>query len=237
MVDGRERVNGGRRTRLVGFGGGGNDDCGERGGRMNSVITSSFGGAHEANRSSKLVIRAMVSLDGGGGEGGISSVSTVCVGAVFLGGEQNLTLFLPFLPTTAIDDLLLCFAGCGFIGDLDFLREGEPSFFFNADLTVIDDGDFPVALGDGGRSSIIFLTSQARRSSKNSNRWISSAALSLPSFSAASVRLRRSSSSSSSSARNRFFSFDISSESTSGAAEITRDDSWPLMNLSTSDRA
>lgn len=220
----------------MGFGGGGNDDCGERGGRTNSVVTSSFGCAHEANRSSTLVIRAMVSLDGGGGEGGISSVSKVCVGIGFLGGELNLTLFLPFLPTTAIDGLLFCFAGCGFIGDFDFLREGEASFFFNADLTFAD-ADISAALGDGGRSSIIFLTSQARRSSKNSNRWTSSAALSLPSFNAASVRLRRSSSSSSRSACNRFLSFDVTSESTSGAVERTRDESWPLMNLSTSDRA
>ena len=61
-------------ARLRGFGGGGNDDCGERGGRTNSVVTNSFDCEYEASRSSTLVIRAMVSLDGGGGEGGISSV-------------------------------------------------------------------------------------------------------------------------------------------------------------------
>lgn len=182
----------------MGFGGGGNDDCGERGGRTNSVVTSSFGCAHEANRSSTLVMRAMVSLDGGGGEGGMSSVSNVCMGTAFFGGELNLTLFRPFLPATTIDDLRFCFVGCGFIGDFDFLREGEASFFFNTDLTsTVDDVDVPAALGDGGRSSIIFLTSHARRPSRNSSRWTSSAALSLPSFNAASVRLRRSSSSSS----------------------------------------
>lgn len=237
VVDGPESLKGGGGARLVGFGGGGSDDCGERGGRTNSVVTSSFGCAHEANRSSTLVIRAIVSLDGGGGEGGMSSVSNVCVGTAFLGGELNLTLFLPFFPATAIDDLLFCFAGGGFIGDFDFLREGEASFFFNTDLTSADDADVPETLGDGGRSSIIFLTSQARRSSRNSNRWTSSAALSLPSFSAASVRLRRSSSSSSRSACNRFFSPGTTSEPTSGIVERTRDESWPLMNLSTSDRA
>jgi len=238
-VDGTESWNGGGATRLVGFGGGGNDDCGERGGRTNSVVTSSFGCEHEASRSSTLVIRAMVSLDGGGGEGGMSSVSNVCVGATFFGGgELNLTLFLPFLPATAIEDLRFCFAGCGFIGDFDFLREGEASFFFSFDADLVSaDANDPEALGDGGRSSIIFLTSHARRSSRNSNRWTSSAARSLPNFNAASARLRRSSSSSSRSVCNHFFSFETTSESTSGEVERTRDESWPLMNLSTSDRA
>ena len=134
---------------------------GERGGRTNSVVTSSFVCEHEA-RSSTPVIRAMVSLGGGGGEGGMSSVSKVCVGIIFLGGVPNLTLFLPFLPATAIEDLRFCFAGCGFIGDFDFLREGEASFFFNTDLTSADEVHVPVALGDDGRSSIIFLTSHAR---------------------------------------------------------------------------
>ena len=223
---GRESWKGGGAARLGGFGGGGNEDCGERGGRTNSVVTSSFGCEHEASRSSTLVIRAIVSLDGGGGEGGMSSVSNVCAGAVFLGGELNLTLFLPFLPATAIEDLRFCFAGCGFIGDFDFLREGEASFFFNfnADL-VSTDANVPAALGDGGRSSIIFLTSHARRSSRNSNRWTSSAARSLPSFNAASARLRRSSSNSSRSACNHFFSFETASESTSGEVERTRDES------------
>ena len=222
-----ESLKGGGGARLEGFGGGGNDDCGERGGRTNSVVTRSFGCEHEASRSSTLVIRAMMSLDGGGGEGGISSVSKVCVGTTFLGGELNLTLFLPFLPATAIEDLRFCFAGCGFIGDFDFLREGEASFFFNTDLTSADGVDVPaaLALGDGGRSSIIFLTSHARRSSRNSNRWTSSAALSLPSFNAASARLRRSSSRSSRSACNRFFSTGTASESKSGEVERTREES------------
>lgn len=167
----------------------------------------------------------------------MSSVSNVWAVAAFLGGELNLTLFLPFLPATAIEDLRFCLAGCGFIGDLDFLREGEASFFFSVDLTSIDGVDVPLTLGDGGRSSIIFLTSHARLSSRNSNRWTSSAALSLPSFNAASARLRRSSSSSSRSACNRLFSFGIASESTSGEAERMREESWPLINLSTSDRA
>ena len=135
-----------------GFGGGGNDDCGERGGRANLVVTSSFSCEHEAGRSSTLVIRAMVSLDGGGDEGGISSVSKVCVGATFLGGEPNLTFFLPFLPAAAIKDLRFCFAGCGFIRDFDFLREGETNFLLNTDLTSADYADVPAALGDGGRS-------------------------------------------------------------------------------------
>ena len=209
----------------MGFGGGGNDDCGERGGRTNSVVTSSFGCEHDASRSSTLVMRAMVSLDGGGGEGGISSVSNVCIGTVFFGGEPNLTLFLPFLPATAIEDLRFCFAGCTFIGDLDFLREGEANFFFNADLTPADDVDVPAALGDGGRSSIIFLTSHARRSSKNSNRWTSRAALSLPNFNAASVRLRRSSSSSSHSVRKRVISPPIAFGPRSGKVERTRGES------------
>ena len=95
-VDWMGSAKGGGGTRLEGFGGGGNNDCGERGGRTNSVVTSSFGCEHEASRSSPLVIRAMVSLDGGGGAGGMSSVSKVCVGIIFLGGEPNLTLFLPF---------------------------------------------------------------------------------------------------------------------------------------------
>lgn len=111
MVDGTDNLKGGGGARFVGFGGGGSDDCGERGGRTNSVVTSSFGCAHEANKSSTLVMRAIVSLDGGGGEGGMNSVSNVCIGATFLGGELNLTLFLPFLPATTIDDLRFCLAG------------------------------------------------------------------------------------------------------------------------------
>ena len=61
-------------------------------------------------------------------------------------------LFLPFLPATAIEDLRLCFAVCGFIEYFDFLREGEANFLFNMDLTSADDADVP-GLGDGGRSS------------------------------------------------------------------------------------
>ena len=85
----------------------------------------------------------------------MSSVSSVCVGTVFLGGEPNLTLFLPSFPVTATGNLLFCFAGGSFIGDFEFLREGEASFFFNIDLTSVDDADVTEGLGGGGRSSVL----------------------------------------------------------------------------------
>ena len=62
-VDWMGSAKGGGGAQLEGFGGGGNNDCGERG-RTNSVVTS------------------------GGGEGGMSSVSKVCIGIIFLGGDR-----------------------------------------------------------------------------------------------------------------------------------------------------
>ena len=76
VVGGTERWKGGGVARLVGFGGGGNDDCGERRGRTNPVVTSSFGCKREDSRSSTLVIRAMVPLDMGTGVGGMGSYPT-----------------------------------------------------------------------------------------------------------------------------------------------------------------
>ena len=71
----------------------------------------------------------------------MSSVSKVCAGTAFLGViELNSTFFLPFLQATAIERLRFCFAGCGFVGDVDFLRERDTNFFldFKQDLVSPD---------------------------------------------------------------------------------------------------
>lgn len=58
--------------------------------RTNSVVTNSFGCEHGASRSSTLVIRAMVSLDGGGDEGGMIRYPTSESGSLFWEGENQI---------------------------------------------------------------------------------------------------------------------------------------------------
>lgn len=152
---------------VAGLGSWGNDACGEGGGRTNSVRKRDLGRCEQdARRSSTLVILAMVSLDGGGGEGGGMAISSVSRVDEF--GDRMTTFFAAFLADTAIDDRRRDLLAAIFAGDFDFRRVGEASFL--AKTLFNPPGARPIGFDGGGSSTSTFCTSHAARSSKNCNR-------------------------------------------------------------------